>query len=219
MKLRLFVAFCLIFSSLLSINKLFEYSKENNDNDSLFSQFQYEYPLFALLDKRNMYVYNYILFIHYLINDVVLFVIQIIVDIQLVIIIRRDLSEKRQKLKNLSDNKKEENTIQKLDYLHHVSNETNRMIVYSLFMNAFFRFPEFSLYVYLNFFFEKSDFVFNSHDYSYFDCSIQFCTLLVNLIQFIYLLSYSSYIFFYFKYNKSFRKGFRRFFNREIAKK
>ena len=107
----------------------------------------YEYPIFNLLAKsyNDEHDYREITLIHYMINDFVLFMCQLIVDIALVVQIKRDLHQKRTKIKSTM-NRKDENAQKKLDYLSHVSNETNRMIVYSLLLNAFYRLPEFALY-------------------------------------------------------------------------
>ena len=50
-------------------------------------------------------------------------------------------------------------------------------------------------------------------------CVRQFCNFMVSLIQFIYLFSYSFYIFFYYKYNKPFRQGMQSYFKSQTSKK
>ena len=221
MRLRSCVAFFLLLSSLLSINKLFEIvSAPEVINDSFY---QYEYPSFAFslqsFNSKNWL--RIVSLIHYVINDLVLFLTQMIIDILLVIQIKRDIRSKKQNLKTRSTNKKSRDRDGKtknkqLEYLSQVSTEANKMIIYSLFFNALFRLPEFSLYFYLNVLFQniKNSDSLNDKIYHNLFCKNQLCALLINLIQFIYLLSYSSYLFFFFKYNKSFREGFWQFFNR-----
>ena len=217
MRLRSFIAISLLFSSIVSINKLFENVKSpESPNDSLF---KYEYPMFAFaLDsftaKGWLKTFS---IIHYTFNDVVLFLVQMIIDILLVIQIKKDLHMKKQSLKTLLKSKQDESS-KKLEYLSHVSQEANRMILYFLVLNAFFRLPEFSLNIYLNAFFVPEFKPINELSSFSWLCYNQLCILLIFLIQFIYLLSYSSYIFFYFKYNKSFRNGFWQFFFRSQKK-
>ena len=125
------------------------------------------------------------------------------------------MRQKKTSLKSTTSNRNEESTQKKLSYLMHVSNDTNRMIVYTLLLNMFYRFPEFLLYFYLVFGFNFP----KGKDIEIFSfnllCFNMFCNLMASLVEFIYLLSYSFYILFYFKYNKTVRIGFWTVFNKK----
>ena len=219
MKLRTFLIFTLIVSSLLCVNKLFEYVQAQGSD---INKTTYEYPFFSLMHRSfqaGESWYKWLFMLHYTINDLILFSIQMIVDILLVIQIKKDLRTKKATLRSTMGRKKEENVIKKLNYLSHISNETNRMIIYSLTLNIFYRLPEFVLYYYIIMIFKLNQLsidVIVSFD---FFCLTQFCGLMINLIEFVYLLSYSFFIFFYFKYNISFRNGFKKFFSKQTNKK
>mgnify|MGYP001811299664 CR=1 FL=1 len=143
MKLRAFSIFSLILSAFLSANKLFEYDSSTGsfnflDDLNLKSfKFSYDYPFFNLLYRtlQGERWFREITFLHFVINDLLLYLFLIIVDIFLVVHIKRDLHQKKVSLK-ATMKRKDKRTQKKLAYLSHVSNETNQMIIYSLFSHA-----------------------------------------------------------------------------------
>ena len=131
--------------------------------------------------------------------------------------VKKDLSVKRVNIKKDTTASKDRKS--KLENLHSISNDTNRMIIYTLILNFFYRIPELVFYMHLVFIQGLDITIHNGMiqrlvNLNYYKlCYVEFCELLASLIEFIYLISYSFNIYFYFSYNKPFRAGFNSLFN------
>ena len=84
-----------------------------------------------------------------------------------------------------------------LKELEKAEKAANRMIVFSLVVNFFCRLPELALYLIQSIPFYYDYFVFGLFP------------LLINIIEYLYNISYIFNFLFFFKYNKKFRKSFR----------
>ena len=103
--------------------------------------------------------------------------------------------------------------LEKLRRLKNVSDQTDRMIIFSLVLNAFYRLPEFFFFIHF-YFFKVPESLSELQLYQTYltMCDMYICELWLSISDFLYLLSYSFNIIFYFKFNKSFRDGFKNLF-------
>ena len=198
-------------SFLFSIEKIFEYRTKH------YYLSQLEYPqlnIFHLIDEKKWFIL-FIYCFHYILNDFILLLINLIIDIRLVILIRKDLNSKKGfALKNFNQNNHQLNEILKnklnktLDEIHLAEINTNKMIIYSFILYLFCRLPELCLYFYLILCGTNINFIIHS-----------FGPVAINLVEYIYVLSYSFNLFFYFKFNKNFRDAFKNLLNIHHQKK
>jgi len=86
----------------------------------------------------------------------------------------------------------------KMEKIDAAEKNTNRMIIFTLIVYTFCRLPELVCYFFLIFPFYSIVLIF-SHG-----------PLIINLIQCLFVLSYSTNFFFYFHFNKSFNEGFKK---------
>ena len=117
------------------------------------------------------------------------------------------------KIKSLGNSDKEpkEKLKKELDHKRNVENKSNMMIITTLILYVICRLPELLgiIYFYDN---KLSKFVVLCQDNI-------LCSLLDNIIEYLYLISYCTNILFYYKFNNNFQKGFRNYFNFEFLKK
>ena len=205
-KLRIIILATIVVSASTSFGKIFEY-------DTLVSySTQMEYPrlnLFQLfVEEKYFEIVSHIS--HYIINDFFLLIYNFIIDILLVKKIREDLKHKKHFLhenfnKNASSNNENSILKQKLDDnlndIKKAERGTNKLIIYSLILYCFCRFPELGFYLYLLFADQEQHFIIGS-----------FGPLMINLVEYLYVVSYSFNLFFYFKFNKNFRDAFKNIF-------
>ena len=222
MKLKWITIVCFLFSFLTSYTKINEYGF-----DGLNYFAQTESPRLFIFDlvtgKYWFYVTIYVF--HYIFNDFILLLINLIIDIRLVIEIRRDLKSKKDfAIKNhdkssatttatTTTTTTENNAIleakykEKLNDIKKANKNTIKMIVYSFMLYFFCRFPELCFYLYLIFAYKFDLFIIHTLG-----------PLGVNVVEYIYVVSYSFNIFFYFKFNKNFRTAFKNLFKKENSK-
>ena len=200
------VALTLLLSLLTSANKIFEYRTKGN----YYSQLEFpSLNMFDLIESKHWFIVFIYLF-HYIFNDFFLLILNLIIDIRLVILVRRDLSTKRRfAIKNFNSNKSsnvstvlEKNLKKTLDEISVAEKNTNKMIIYSFIVYLLCRLPELCLYFYLILCDESIVFVIHSLG-----------PVAINVVECMYVLSYSFNLFFYFKFNKNFRDAFKNFFN------
>ena len=202
-KANLKVVTCLIviISIVTSVNKIFEYNSTN-----VFKS-QIETPsLFIsemLSSKADKLWFSIIYLFHYLLNDLVLLAANLVIDLLLVYEIKKDLSVKRKLLKKGDQHHqhhrhstKDKRLMDNLDAISRTETNTNKMIIYSFVTYICCRFPELCLFVY---------FYLNYKDFLIF---FTFGPIGINVVEFFYIISYITNIFFYFKFNKKFRDAF-----------
>ena len=209
-RMSILIILIVAISFLTSVNKLFEYEFIE------YYRSQNEYPrlnLFKMLivDKNSEWFKVLYLF-HYILNDFVLLVANLTVDIFLVREIKAKLRVKKKfnlKLLQQTSSSSTETTFN--TYRSHISkviekiSETeknvDKLVIYSFMVYFLFRFPEIITFIFFTtpFYTEEAMFTFGP--------------LLINSIEFLYLISYTTNIFFNLKFNKPFRMSFRNLFN------
>ena len=161
----------------------------------------------SLIQNFYMYLESWITVIHlahYVLNDFIMVLINLVIDILLVIDIRKNLSHKKKSiLKLIKENKNSARTKQKLDEIQKSHNDSNKMVIISFILFVLCRFPELAFEVHLATLRVKED-----GKYYSFNCLIyNICGLLKDTTQFLYSFSYCLSIFIYYKYNKNFRSA------------
>ena len=127
-----------------------------------------------------------------------------IIDHKLVKLIRRDLAIKKINIEITTTSTKKK----KLEEIQTAQANANKLIIYTFLIYMLCRLPELAFYVFLLFL--KSDDVFSLSFTSI--CQTSICYLARNCIQYLYMLSYTTNIFFYYKFNKPFRFGLKLLF-------
>lgn len=142
--------------------------------------------------------------IHFILNDFVTLILNLIVDIRLIQIIKSDLDEK---LKNKFHNKTDLSELDKKKLKDEekkktsVERKANAMIVVNVFIYLICRLPEIGS---LFFYFFTPELTRS--------CTLDICHLVSDFIDYLYILSYMFNIFIYYKFNTNFNKGLRNFF-------
>jgi hypothetical protein len=204
-------ATCFFISFLTCTNKLFEYRL----NGWYYSGTEYpDLNMILMFDEplKNWWFFSIYSF-HYFLNDVLFLLINFFVDLFLVKNIRQNLKKKKEILKKSFEstkaNSQHQQSIQarksylkKMEKINAAEKNTNRMIIFTLIVYAFCRLPE--LFCYLVLIIQ----VFPEETIYY-----TYGPLMINLIQCMFVLSYSTNFFFYFKFNKTFNEGFKEFFS------
>ena len=179
--------------------KVLEFEMKTNSFDSL------EHPEFNILHIRGKTWFIAIYSIHYLLNDSVLLLLNFVIDLKLFFVIRRDLATKRFNIEQRNSSKSTAGS-KSLDDIEKSESNINKMVIYSFLVYLICRVPELVFYLHLLFI--------ENNQLRYFDyytfCQISLCYLLINLIQYLYMLSYLTNIFFYYKFNKTFRLALRK---------
>ena len=144
--------------------------------------------------------------IHVIANDIVLFIFYFLVDILLVVQVRKDLSKKKKIiLKETAKHVK----IKKLQDIQKTHDDTNKMVVFNLFLFFLCRLPEFFFHLQLVILRDTDS---DSEAYSTICISNNLCGLMLDMTQFMYMFTYCMNIVFYYKYNRNFRFAFRSLF-------
>ena len=129
-----------------------------------------------------------------------------------------DLKTKRATLKKelakLKNKKLREDKIKKLKEVVQSEKNMTRMIVFQLIICIICRLPEVGFYLHFAIMDENHEFY---NDWNYVKlCTVYICPVIINIIQFFYMLSYLTNILFYYLFNKTFKKGFKYFFTRNM---
>ena len=147
--------------------------------------------------------------IHYIINDLVLLVFNLVIDIILVVRVRKNLKKKEHFSAESTESKNDLKKKRKS-----VKNDTNKIIIYQVILFLICRFPELIFYMHFLFFsfYDFDSSLSESHFYYAYICTgLSYCYYLANVLQFLYNLSYSVSVYFLYKFNKSFNQGFRHY--------
>ena len=150
-------------------------------------------------DKTYLAIY----LIHFLFNDFILLIANFLVDIFLVKNMRSLLKKKKEFNRKIyhESNKKNQEALSNLKEIKSSEKSTNKMLIYSFVTFFFCRFPELCVYLYLATPFYNQTIIYN------------FAPMLINIIHYLYILSYSTNLFFYKKFNHYFRDAFYRAFS------
>ena len=195
MNIKGIVMFALVFGFVSSFYETLE------DNSFLFSLRLFGYPAIMVFYNSQYWV-AVVHEIHFFINDSVIFILNLIVDLLLVIQIRKDLAKKKKiNLKTLKASKsKQSHTRKTLNEIKKSYDDTNKMVLLSLGLYVVCRLPELAFEIHL-FLFKRSSRV---GSYSFL-CLYGLCVFQKDFSQFLYLFSYCLNIISYYKYNKNFR--------------
>ena len=149
---------------------------------------------------------------HYILNDFLLLIINLIIDIFLVVHIKRDLKKKiENKLKAMNANSMYDAKKMKemLCKKKSVEKKANALVLSNMVIYGLCRLPELLAMIY----FFIHDAVFPSQMY----CLMQlFCYLLSNTIEYIYMISFLFNILILYKFNTNFKKGFKNFITQRL---
>ena len=182
----------------------FEVVQDADLNYDVPIQFRIQADAFNIRSMQTKIFY----FFHYILNDLVLLLVNLVIDICLIRLIKLNLAKKFEiRLKNLDDNKQQEEKLKaELKSKRSVENKSNAMIVATLFVYFFCRLPELGGAFFFYFFKMKQHFGY------IISCDIiSSCYLLANIIEYSYMVSYITNVFFYYKFNKDFSRGLRMF--------
>ena len=149
--------------------------------------------------------------VHIVLNNLVLFLLNFLIDVLLVVHVRKDLSKKKRSVVNESTTK----STKKLDDIKKARLDTNRMIVLSLLLFFITCAPELSLELY--FVFAK----FEAIPYSFTNICMAdgLCKLMKSFCRFLYLLSYCVNVLLLYKYNKNIRTALQDLLHLKASKK
>ena len=179
LNLKRFVV-CIVILSLVTCScKIFEFSTRQTRAQDL------EYPEFSILLANSHIWFQIIYAFHYLLNDFFLLVLNFSVDLKLVLVIRRNLRKKRANIKALDTHSTTDNPRKAaLEIVEKAESNTNKLIGYTFIIYLFCRIPELIFYLSL-LFFHPVDGDVSSFAYI---CFNTLCYLLVNSIQYLYML-------------------------------
>ena len=197
--------FVVIIGSLLSIVKFYCYSVDGNSFSSVNLPTGFQINAFAR--KGSKYLPP-LYFLHYFFNDFLVLVLNLFIDIKLVSIIKSNLKEQlkvKEDLLRIQSPKHMTKLRKILKYKRKVEKKSNAMIIATLFVYFFCRIPELLGNIFFYYFGLLSSFENRCAE-------VSLCYLLDNSIEYLYMLSYSTNIVFYYKFNSFFKKGFRQFF-------
>ena len=152
----------------------------------------------------------------------VLYRTNLIVDILLVVHIRKDLKKKA--LFSVSDSGKSKADLEKRQKeKKSTERKTNKLIVYQIIMYVFCRLPELVYYIHFAFFLKGDAIDTVSMEYFRLCSSFNLCLLASNVIQYLYALTYIFSVYFFYKFNKNFKLAtkeyfFSKFYSRCVGK-
>ena len=208
LKVNVLVCSALTIGVLNSATKILEYSAQSRIE--VYTELETPYWNFYML---TFWWFDLIYAAHYIINDFLLLFVNLAVDFCLVAHIRCDLKKKERFSLKTTKSKIEIEKKQKEKIS--AENKTNKMIAYQIILFGICRLPE--LVYYFHFFFLSTEFsggpVRSSYEYYCFYLSL--CYLASDLIQYVYIVSYAINAYFFYKFNKPFRHGFKNYFNRK----
>lgn len=200
MSTKVFLAFILIFSLIISLNKIdeFEYDFEGFFNEKPNVQLT-KVNFSTILKSFSSILY----FLHYLITDIVVVAVTIFIDFVLIVHVRRELNQKIKKTMTLENNKAL--LANKLDELIEKKREIKRLVIFSLALNLCTRVPE-AIYSY-TYSAQRAFFESLPNTASQLDQALEISNIFYDLIQYLYQLSYIFNIFFYYSFNRTFREA------------
>ena len=202
MNINHFLAVTTMFALASSVPKLFEYYLSGEQKSNVEAPFLN----LGIMMKRTWFQ---VLFVgHYIINDLVLSLVNLFFDILLVFAIRDNLRKKERVAKETTSSSSKSDLDKKKKEKRKAERRTNKLIIYQMILYILCRFPEI---------------VFSSHfffvdltpdgDYMTFCITFSFCSFIKNNIQYIYIVSYLFNVYFYYKFNKQFRNGAKDYFH------
>ena len=204
-KLKTIITLTILISAATSFGKIFE----NNVDGVYLSQIEFPPLNFFDLFRANKWFQIVCYIFHYVINDFFLYAFNLIVDILLVRKIRGDLKFKKTFLKeNFNKNCNQNSVLLKkfndgLNEIAKAERGTNKLLIYSFFVYTFCRFPELCFYLYILLADKSQQFIMHTLG-----------PLTINVVEYLYIVSYSFNLFFYFKFNKNFRDAFKNLFGK-----
>ena len=139
-------------------------------------------------------------------NDLVFWLMNAIIDVFLISVIRKDIRLKAKFTRNLDESQSK--SAKNDEKLLIIEKKTNQMIAASLIVYTFCRLPELVIAVFTHYYRTiKISFFFGADVLSVVDCSLMsLCYLLSNIADYLYMISYSTNIYFFYQFNKNFRK-------------
>ena len=203
MSIRQVCMVVIVFASLTSIAKIYEYriSAGVPSNSDYPSRFHINYT-------NPFNVWHLMYFLHYILNDFVLLLLNLFIDFCLILIIKKDLKVKLKNRKNLGFSKTSSpaQALQEAKTIE-AQKKTDKLIIFSAIVYVLTRLPELLATIFFYFFLLN-------YAHEFIKCSTSvFCYFFSNLIEYLYMISYSTNIYFYYKFNRSFEKNFKIFFH------
>lgn len=207
MNLIVFMVIVLIFSFGISYNKLLEYkiieSKYDDDDDETENIVEAPKPAGPDISYEKFWP-SYSL-VHYILNNLVFILLNLIIDLLLVLQMRKQLKVKAINAKAFHKSSSRKNSLilsNKLNEILKAETELNKMILYMFLIYLICRLPELFSFLVL-----KERLLFKVTSYIY--TARYIYSLQTNIVHFFYLVSYLFNIFFYYKFNKFFRQAFK----------
>ena len=195
---RKLVITTLVFGFVTSICKLFEYDLGSGLKETL------EVPGIVIYDELIKWWFAFTYASHYIINDLILLLVNLFVDLLLVSHIRKSL--KIRELFTAEFGNTKEAILKKKKEKKSAESNTNKMIIYQIILIVLCRFPEL-IYAFHFFFTQTSTAIYATSQYKNFCVNLLFCSLMSNVIQFVYMISYSVNVYFFIKFNKPFKNA------------
>ena len=204
LKLKRYLAFVIAFSFLISYNKTFEYGTYEHLEDASFGNEALEKPKPLLSAYSSLSSFQMALsYVHYVFNNCLALIVNILIDCLLIIAMRKDLKSKARNIMLRNTVLSSDLASKKLADIAKTQTNLNKMIIYLMLVYLVCRFPHFLMFL-----------LFLFHIYDRLDSmdAANLYTMQHNTIEFLYLLSYLSNIYFYMKFNKYFRLAFKSYF-------
>ena len=211
-RMRFVASFTILVASLISISKIFEY--EAVDEKFMTFDMPFAFSIYIYNDQKKLQVKTVFYFLHYILNDFLVLIINLFIDIKLVFEIKKNLTKKL-KFYEFNSVKSASSLVRKLEITRlkeelikkrKTENKANEMIIIIVFIYLFCRLPEFVGIFYFYFKPYLSNFQASCRNSS-------ICYFISNVVEYFYMLSYIFNIVLYYKFNSNFRKGFRLFFH------
>ena len=162
----------------------------------------------TILDNRDQVWFIVIYSLHYVLNNGFLLFANMIIDVRLFFCIRKQLAKKRNNIMNMEIS---HSMSKNLHEIKRAESNATKLVIFPLIVYMFCRLPELVFHLHIFFIVDNSII---SFDYFTF-CRFSVCLLLINTIQYLYMISYLTNLFFYIKFNKQFRMGLRKFIKRD----
>ena len=155
--------------------------------------------------------------VHIVVNDLVIFLHNLIIDVLLVVQIRKDLSAKKRVVLRLQQSSPQ-TAAKKIQDIMGSYDDTNRMVVLNLALFVLCRLPELAFESHLVLFKYKSE---SATGMTYENMCIEYkiCYLMKDLTRFLYMFSYCANFLLYYKFNKNVRLAFKDLFRNAFPRK
>ena len=205
--IKKYIAFSLFLSIGLSVIKVFEY--DINPGKTLFSYpISYDY-VSSYYPFSSTSIFFILIFVSDLLNHVVFLLINLAIDIGMIVKLRQTLNERIEKAKTYSTQTQLEAKNQENE---NAMNNAKSMIIWNTTLNLAFKLPTtiyslFYLYYSINISNEKDHLILN-YFYRFICIDADFCSMFLQLSNFLYFLCISIQLFFYKHYDKKFSRSF-----------